>query len=146
MWDFSKRSHRRFAWREIAKEDPLLVVSGETRSKRGEGEHRRFVTRVCRDQFDKGRYYVQQGEQGWTLAGGESVQGRSGVWTTNSRFIRKELAEKRRCSSTNKEDDIAAILRGFKEQLRSEGLISNLGKGVVCCEEEPHILKDKAHY
>ena len=61
VWDFRRRADRRFAWKELAKEEPLMVVLGESRGKRGSGDHRRFCTRICKDQAEKGRYYIQQG-------------------------------------------------------------------------------------
>ena len=34
------------------------------------------------------------------------------------------------------EDDVAAIIRGLKRQLREDGLLSAMGEGTICCEEE----------
>merc|ERR1712026_310307 len=35
-WDYTRRADRRLAWREMSKEEPLLLVMGESLSKRGD--------------------------------------------------------------------------------------------------------------
>ena len=102
-WDMRRRADRRHAWREMAKEEPLMIVLGDVLGKRGSGEHRRFCVRVCKDQSEKGRYYVQQGGGDWGLEDGVQVRGRSG--TSNSAYIRDELKDRKRCCGNNQEDD-----------------------------------------
>ena len=109
-WDYTRRADRRLAWREMSKEEPLLVVLGESLSKRGEGEHRRFCRRIRQEQVDKGCYYVQQVKDGASQSEYNTVRGRSGSWTSNSTCIRRELAERRRCSDTNEETDLTTYV------------------------------------
>ena len=47
--DYTRRADRRYAWKELAKEEPLLTILGEPVSARGMGEHRRFCGRICRE-------------------------------------------------------------------------------------------------
>ena len=99
----------------------MLVVLGKASSRRGQGDHRRFRDRVCADQANKGRYFVCEIDAGMNLPGSETVRGRSSLWATNSVHIAKELAQRKRGGGNNQEDDISAVMRGLKDQLRAEG-------------------------
>ena len=65
------------------------------------------------------------------------------MWVTNSSHIARELAKRKRGGGNNKEDDIAAIMRWFKGQLRSEGMLGVLGEGLICCEEVSSELQNE---
>ena len=106
--------------RELAKEESMLVVMGRASSRRGRGDYKRFLDRVCSDQASKGRFFVCEVDAEITIPGSETVRGRSSMWATNSTNIAEELVERRRGSGSNQEDDIAAIVRGLKNQLRAE--------------------------
>ena len=66
------------------------------------------------------------------------------MWVTNSACIANEVAKRKRGGSNNEEDDIAAIMRGLKGQLRAEGMLGALGEGLVCCEETNNELQEES--
>ena len=101
-WDFSRRADRRFAWRELAKEESILAVVGDPVAHRGQGDHRRFCNRICLEQAREGRYFVQEGSAGTDKIEGDTVRGRSNMWVTNSIHIASELAKRKRGVATTR--------------------------------------------